>query len=150
MYSLTSRVKKQHSQLWDLTFLLVPVTQCTSILTLNFGNNFVHLCSLFFQSWSRFSSPAVSPTPCRWTVASCRSCGRSLFAQPSLIYWRKAMSTFNLTNQSMQCTEPEVGYIAPRMKLRDEMFVFIDGKWVNEIYCQPPFSSHQKLFSKKT
>ncbi|NXS43164.1 SPERT protein, partial [Balaeniceps rex] len=60
-----------------------------------------------------------------------------------------AMSAFDLTNQSMQCTEPEVACIAPRMKLRDEMFVFIDGKWVNEIYCQPPFASHRKLFSKK-
>ncbi|XP_009479050.1 protein chibby homolog 2 [Pelecanus crispus] len=59
------------------------------------------------------------------------------------------MSGFDLTNQSMQCTEPEIDYIAPRMKLRDEMFVFIDGKWVNEIYCQPPFASHRKLFSKK-
>ncbi|NWH48072.1 SPERT protein, partial [Fregata magnificens] len=60
-----------------------------------------------------------------------------------------AMSAFDLTNQSMQCTEPEVDCIAPRMKLRDDMLVFIDGKWVNEIYCQPPFASHRKLFSKK-
>ncbi|NXQ96412.1 SPERT protein, partial [Sagittarius serpentarius] len=61
-----------------------------------------------------------------------------------------AMSAFDLTNQSMQCTEPEmIDCIAPRMKLRDEMFVFIDGKWVNEIYCQPPLASHRKLFSKK-
>ncbi|NXX53890.1 SPERT protein, partial [Scopus umbretta] len=60
-----------------------------------------------------------------------------------------AMSASDLTNQSMQRTEPEIDYIAPRMKLRDEMFVFIDGKWVNEIYCQPPFASHRKLFSKK-
>ncbi|XP_054666689.1 protein chibby homolog 2 [Grus americana] len=59
------------------------------------------------------------------------------------------MSAFDLTNQSMQRTEPEVEYIAPRMKLRDEMFVFIDDKWVNEIYCQPPFAAHRKLFSKK-
>ncbi|NWQ97225.1 SPERT protein, partial [Burhinus bistriatus] len=60
-----------------------------------------------------------------------------------------AMSAFDLTNQSMQCTEPEIEYIAPQMKLRDDMFVFIDGKWVNEIYCQPPVASHRKLFSKK-
>ncbi|NXL04964.1 SPERT protein, partial [Mesembrinibis cayennensis] len=61
-----------------------------------------------------------------------------------------AMSAFDLTNQSMQCTEPEIGYIAaPQIKLRDEMLVFIDGKRVNEIYCQPSFVSHQKLFSKK-
>ncbi|NXH65943.1 SPERT protein, partial [Hydrobates tethys] len=60
-----------------------------------------------------------------------------------------AMSAFDLTNQSMQCTEPETEYIAPRMKLRDEMFVLIDGKWVNETYCQPPFASHWKLFNKK-
>ncbi|KAM6147332.1 protein chibby homolog 2 [Phoenicopterus ruber ruber] len=59
------------------------------------------------------------------------------------------MSAFDLVNQNMQCTEPETDYIVPRMKLRDEMFVFIDGKWVNEIYCQPPFTSHRKLFSKK-
>ncbi|XP_010144005.1 PREDICTED: spermatid-associated protein [Buceros rhinoceros silvestris] len=60
------------------------------------------------------------------------------------------MSAFNLMNQSMQCTEPEVDCITPRMKLRDEVFVFIDGKWVNEIYCQPPFASGWKPFSKKT
>ncbi|XP_027530920.1 spermatid-associated protein [Neopelma chrysocephalum] len=60
------------------------------------------------------------------------------------------MSAFDLGNRSMQCTEPETGYIAPRMKPRDQMFVFTDGKWANEIYCQPPFPSHQKLFSKKT
>ncbi|KFU99755.1 Spermatid-associated protein, partial [Pterocles gutturalis] len=60
-----------------------------------------------------------------------------------------AMSAFDLTNQSMQYTEPEIGCIAPRMQLRDETFVFVDGKWVNEIYCQPPFASHRKLLSKK-
>ncbi|NWR31175.1 SPERT protein, partial [Tachuris rubrigastra] len=60
-----------------------------------------------------------------------------------------AMSAFDLRNQSMQRTEPETDYIAPRMKSRDQMFVFIDGKWVNEIYCQPPFPSHRKLFIKK-
>ncbi|NWI27261.1 SPERT protein, partial [Sula dactylatra] len=59
------------------------------------------------------------------------------------------MSAFDLTNQSMQCTEPEIEYIAPRMKQRDEMFVFIDGKWVNEIYCQPPFASRRKLLGKE-
>ncbi|NXC71086.1 SPERT protein, partial [Anhinga anhinga] len=60
-----------------------------------------------------------------------------------------AMSASDLTNQTMQCTEPEVEYIVPRMKLKDEMFVFIDGKWVNEIYCQPPCASHRKVFGKK-
>ncbi|NWQ64444.1 SPERT protein, partial [Neopipo cinnamomea] len=60
-----------------------------------------------------------------------------------------AMSAFDLRNQSMQCTEPETDYIAPQMKSRDQMFVFIDGKWVNEIYCQAPFPSHQTLLSKK-
>lgn len=35
------------------------------------------------------------------------------------------------------------------MKLMDETFVFIDGKWVNEMYCQPPFATHRKLFGKK-
>ncbi|NXR99363.1 SPERT protein, partial [Oxylabes madagascariensis] len=60
-----------------------------------------------------------------------------------------AMSAFDQRNQSMQHTEPKTGYIIPRVKPRGEMFVFIDGKWVNDIYCQPPFPSHQKLFSKK-
>ncbi|NXQ06981.1 SPERT protein, partial [Vidua macroura] len=60
-----------------------------------------------------------------------------------------AMSAFDGRNQSMQHTEPETDCITPRVKPRGEMFVFIDGKWVNDIYCQPPFSSHQKLFSKK-
>ncbi|NWU56729.1 SPERT protein, partial [Dromas ardeola] len=57
-----------------------------------------------------------------------------------------AMSAFDLTNQR---TEPEIEYITPRMKLRDDMLVFVDGKWVNEICCQPPIASHRKLFSKK-
>ncbi|NXQ15412.1 SPERT protein, partial [Peucedramus taeniatus] len=60
-----------------------------------------------------------------------------------------AMSAFDQRNQSMQHTEPETDCITPWMKPRGEMFAFIDGKWVNDIYCQPPFSSHQKLFSKK-
>ncbi|XP_009982793.1 PREDICTED: spermatid-associated protein [Tauraco erythrolophus] len=60
------------------------------------------------------------------------------------------MSASNLMNQSMQCTEPEIECITPQVKPRDEMFVFIDGKWVNEIYCQPSFSSHQKLLSKRS
>ncbi|NXC92908.1 SPERT protein, partial [Certhia familiaris] len=60
-----------------------------------------------------------------------------------------AMSAFDQRNQSMQHTEPETGYITPRVKPRGEMLVFIDGKWVNDIYCQPPFPSRQKLFSKK-
>ncbi|NWW78280.1 SPERT protein, partial [Climacteris rufus] len=59
------------------------------------------------------------------------------------------MFALDLRSQSMQCTEPEMDYITPLVKPRDEMFVFIDGKWVNEIYCQPPFPSHRKLFSKK-
>ncbi|NWI81631.1 SPERT protein, partial [Dryoscopus gambensis] len=60
-----------------------------------------------------------------------------------------AMSAFDLRNQSMQCTQPETDYNPPRVKPGGEMFVFIDGKWVNDIYCQPPLPSHQKLFSKK-
>ncbi|NXK52955.1 SPERT protein, partial [Chauna torquata] len=60
-----------------------------------------------------------------------------------------AMSAFDLTNQSMQCTKPEIDCAVPRMKLMDETFVFIDGKWVNEMYCQPPFAPQLKLFSKK-
>ncbi|NXP32470.1 SPERT protein, partial [Leiothrix lutea] len=52
-------------------------------------------------------------------------------------------------NQSMQHTGPETDYITPRVKPRGEMSVFTDGKWVNDIYCQQPFPSHQKLFSKK-
>ncbi|XP_027744668.1 spermatid-associated protein [Empidonax traillii] len=59
------------------------------------------------------------------------------------------MTAFDLRNQSMQCTEPETDYITPQMKSRDQMFVFIDGRWVNEIYCQPPCPSHRKLLSKK-
>ncbi|NXG06019.1 SPERT protein, partial [Sakesphorus luctuosus] len=60
-----------------------------------------------------------------------------------------AMSAFGLRNQGMQRTEPDTDYIVPQMKLRDEVFVFIDGKWVNETYCQPPSLSHQKLFTRK-
>ncbi|KAM4682842.1 protein chibby homolog 2 [Amazona ochrocephala] len=58
------------------------------------------------------------------------------------------MSAFDLTNQSMQHAEPEVEYVAPWMKVRDDMFVFVDGKCVNAICCQPSFPS-QKVFSKK-
>ncbi|NXP19970.1 SPERT protein, partial [Scytalopus superciliaris] len=58
-------------------------------------------------------------------------------------------SAFDLRNQSMQRTEPETDCIIPQMKPRDEMFVFIDGKWMNEVYCQPPFPSHRKLLSRK-
>ncbi|NXP08194.1 SPERT protein, partial [Thinocorus orbignyianus] len=65
-----------------------------------------------------------------------------------------AMSALDLTNQ---CTEPEIEYIKPQLKLRDDMFVFVDGKWVNEaccqppieVCCQPPIASHQKFFSKR-
>ncbi|NXX64672.1 SPERT protein, partial [Spizella passerina] len=60
-----------------------------------------------------------------------------------------AMSALDQRNQSMQHTEPGTDCITPRVKPRGEMFVFIDGKWENDIYCQPHFSSHQKLFSKK-
>ncbi|NXH01718.1 SPERT protein, partial [Loxia leucoptera] len=60
-----------------------------------------------------------------------------------------AMSAFDQRKQSMQHTEPETDCIIPRVKARDETFVFTDGRWVSDIYCQPPFSSHQKLFSKK-
>ncbi|KAM9019838.1 protein chibby homolog 2 [Ara ararauna] len=58
------------------------------------------------------------------------------------------MSAFDLMNQSMQHAEPEVEYVAPWMKVRDDMFVFVDGKWVNAVCCQPSFPS-QKVFSKK-
>ncbi|NXY58437.1 SPERT protein, partial [Callaeas wilsoni] len=60
-----------------------------------------------------------------------------------------AMSAFDLRNQGTQHAEPETDCITPRVKPRDEMFVFIDRKWVNDIYCHPPFPSHQKLLSKK-
>ncbi|NWV10231.1 SPERT protein, partial [Ptilonorhynchus violaceus] len=60
-----------------------------------------------------------------------------------------AMSAFDVRSQSMQCTEPEIDCITPWVKPRDEMFAFIDGKWGNEIYCQLPFPSSRKLFSKK-
>ncbi|XP_009101202.3 protein chibby homolog 2 [Serinus canaria] len=59
------------------------------------------------------------------------------------------MSAFDQRNQSMQHTEPETDCIIPRVKARHEMFAFTDGRWVSDIYCQPPFSSHRKLFSKK-
>ncbi|XP_021231412.1 spermatid-associated protein [Numida meleagris] len=60
------------------------------------------------------------------------------------------MSAFDLTNQSTQCTKPEMDYVFPQMKLRDETFTFIDGKWVNEMHCQPTFAPQRRLFSKKT
>ncbi|NWV01987.1 SPERT protein, partial [Upupa epops] len=60
-----------------------------------------------------------------------------------------AMSAFDLTTMSMQCTEPEVDCRVPRLKLRDEVFVFIDNNCVNETYCQPPHASHQKLRGKR-
>ncbi|NWT81698.1 SPERT protein, partial [Lanius ludovicianus] len=60
-----------------------------------------------------------------------------------------AMSAFDQRNNSMQCTEPETEYSTPRVKPRGEMFVFIDGKWLNEVFCQPRLPSHQKLFSKR-
>ncbi|NXI05728.1 SPERT protein, partial [Pachycephala philippinensis] len=60
-----------------------------------------------------------------------------------------AVSAFDLRNQSMQRAEPEADCSTPGVKPRREMFVFIDGKWVSDIYCQPPLPSHQKLFSKK-
>ncbi|NWV26552.1 SPERT protein, partial [Origma solitaria] len=60
-----------------------------------------------------------------------------------------AMSAFDLKKQSLQCAEPEVGCVTPWVKLRDEMCVFIDGKWVRDICCQPPSPSLQKLCSKK-
>ncbi|NXN92252.1 SPERT protein, partial [Rhinopomastus cyanomelas] len=58
------------------------------------------------------------------------------------------MSTFDLTNMSMQGTEPETDCIVPRINLRDEVFAFIDGKWVNEIYLQQPSASHWKFPGK--
>ncbi|NWS95955.1 SPERT protein, partial [Mionectes macconnelli] len=60
-----------------------------------------------------------------------------------------AMSAFDWRNQSMQCAEPETDCIAPRVNSRDQVFVFVDGKWVNEVYRQPPFPSHRKLLSQK-
>ncbi|NXU98486.1 SPERT protein, partial [Cettia cetti] len=60
-----------------------------------------------------------------------------------------AMSAFDQRNQSMQHTEPETDYIPPQVKPRGEMSVFTDGKWVSDIYCRPPFPSHQKRFSKR-
>lgn len=42
-------------------------------------------------------------------------------------------------------------YIPPRVKLSDDTFVFIDGKWVNETYIQSALSeAHQKHSSKKS
>ncbi|XP_005037920.1 PREDICTED: spermatid-associated protein [Ficedula albicollis] len=59
------------------------------------------------------------------------------------------MSALDQRNQSTEHTEPEMDYIPPQVKPRAEMFVFIDGKWVNDIFSQPRFPSHQKPFSKK-
>ncbi|XP_009556058.2 protein chibby homolog 2 [Cuculus canorus] len=59
------------------------------------------------------------------------------------------MAAFDPTKQNMEHIQPKIDYVIPLMKLRDDMFVSVDGKWMNEIYCQPPFVSHQKLFSKK-
>ncbi|NWV77899.1 SPERT protein, partial [Dasyornis broadbenti] len=59
-----------------------------------------------------------------------------------------AMSARDQRSQSMQHSEPETDCITRWVKPRDEMFIFIDGKWVSDICCQPPFPSHQKLFSK--
>ncbi|NWV96631.1 SPERT protein, partial [Machaerirhynchus nigripectus] len=61
-----------------------------------------------------------------------------------------AMSAFDQRSQSMQRAEPETDCSTPRVKPRSEMFVFIDGKWVNDIYCHPPPPAHQKLFSRKS
>ncbi|NWW03568.1 SPERT protein, partial [Oreocharis arfaki] len=60
-----------------------------------------------------------------------------------------SMSAFDKRNQGMQSTEPETDNSTLRVKPSGEMFVFIDGKWLNDIYCQPPLPSRQKLFSKK-
>ncbi|NXL94131.1 SPERT protein, partial [Alectura lathami] len=59
-----------------------------------------------------------------------------------------AMSAFDLTNQSMQCTKPEMDSVFPWMKPRDESFVFIDGTWVNETFCQPPLAPQWQLLNK--
>ncbi|OXB57965.1 hypothetical protein ASZ78_004287 [Callipepla squamata] len=59
------------------------------------------------------------------------------------------MSTFNLTNRNTQRTKPKMDFVSPWMKLGDETFTFIDGKWVNEIHCQPTFAPQRRLFSKK-
>ncbi|NWH81291.1 SPERT protein, partial [Piaya cayana] len=59
------------------------------------------------------------------------------------------MAAFDQMNQSREHTEPEIDNTTPRMKLWDDRFVSIDGKWVNEIYCHPPFASHWKLCGKK-
>ncbi|NXS90346.1 SPERT protein, partial [Erpornis zantholeuca] len=61
-----------------------------------------------------------------------------------------AMSAFDLRNQSMLPTKPETDCSTSQVKPRGEMFVFIDGKWLSDVCCQPPLPSHQKLFSKKT
>uniref|UniRef100_A0A669R8A2 Uncharacterized protein n=1 Tax=Phasianus colchicus TaxID=9054 RepID=A0A669R8A2_PHACC len=60
------------------------------------------------------------------------------------------MSDFDLTNQSTRCIKPEMDCVFPRMKLRDETFTFIDGKWVNEVHCQPTFAPQRRLLSKKS
>ncbi|NXI80984.1 SPERT protein, partial [Rhipidura dahli] len=60
-----------------------------------------------------------------------------------------AMSALDQRNQSMLPTEPETEHSTPQVKPRGGMFVFIDGKWLNDVCCQPPLPCHQKLFSRK-
>lgn len=45
----------------------------------------------------------------------------------------------------------KMDFIPPRVKLSDDTFVFIDGKWVNESYIQSALSdAHQKHAAKKS
>ncbi|NXC60304.1 SPERT protein, partial [Aleadryas rufinucha] len=60
-----------------------------------------------------------------------------------------AVSALDQRNQSMQHTKPGTDCSTPQVKARGEMFVFIDGKWLKDVDCQPPSPSHQKLLSKK-
>ncbi|XP_060096753.1 protein chibby homolog 2 [Heteronotia binoei] len=41
-------------------------------------------------------------------------------------------------------------YIPPRVKLSEDTFVFLDGKWVNETYIQSAFSSSPENLQKHT
>ncbi|NXD11533.1 SPERT protein, partial [Nothocercus nigrocapillus] len=60
------------------------------------------------------------------------------------------MAACDMMNHSVPYAKTDIDCITPRVKLSDDTFIFIDGKWVNELYHQPPFAAHEKHFSKKS
>ncbi|KAL8186677.1 UNVERIFIED_CONTAM: hypothetical protein K2H54_004656 [Gekko kuhli] len=53
-------------------------------------------------------------------------------------------------NANQSCLKVKMDYIPPRVKLSDDTFVFLDGKWVNESYIQSGFSSSPENLQKHT